>query len=513
MITLLPERYRFRSLEHFNYLDMKTIIINILLCAMLCTMVACDSWLDTTPPSQVPEEDQFDDEFGFRQALIGCYIGMADVDLYGKQLTWYSVEMQSGQYSIHTQAQIYAMGTYQYTTQRALTVLNSVWEKAYNVIANANNALKFIDKRQGVLDPISYRMIKGELLAIRAMLHFDLMRLYGYGNLANRTDKSTRLTIPYVKDYDKEITLQQTYDKTIELIINDLTDALGLLDDEPITGKHPADYYDALNDDGFFSDRTFRLNYFAVKALLARVYMWEGSNASIALARQEALDVIREGERLQLYQWITTDVVSTDPIHSTEHITSLNIPAFTDRLSDYFLYNFLEGTAYNAIKLSEDGLEDIYYETGTGENADYRLEKLFFRNSNGYYTPLKLAQDRSSGYLKLNRMPLIRLPEMYLIVAESYLQGANINLTEAVSYLKTLREKRSNYIDISGYTRDELLTCLMNEYRREFLCEGVTFFYFKRIGATDIPNLTVEMSDEKYLWPYPAIEREMGHVQ
>ena len=503
MITLLPERYRFRSLEHFNWLDMKTIIINILLCAMLCTMVACDSWLDTTPPSQVPEEDQFDDEFGFRQALIGCYIGMADVDLYGKQLTWYSVEMQSGQYSIHTQAQIYAMGTYQYTTQRALSVLNSVWEKAYNVIANANNALKFIDKRQGVLDPISYRMIKGELLAIRAMLHFDLMRLYGYGNLANRTDKSTRLTIPYVKDYDKEITLQQTYDKTIELIINDLTNALGLLDDEPITGKYPADYYDALNDDGFFSDRTFRLNYFAVKALLARVYMWEGSDASIALARQEALDVIREGERLQLYQWITTDVVSTDPIHSTEHITSLNIPAFTDRLSDYFLYNFLEGTAYNAIKLSEDGLEDIYYETGTGENADYRLEKLFFRNSNGYYTPLKLAQDRSSGYLKLNRMPLIRLPEMYLIVAESYLRGANINLTEAVSYLKTLREKRSNYIDISGYTRDELLTCLMNEYRREFLCEGVTFFYFKRIGATDIPNLTVEMSDEKYLWPYP----------
>lgn len=38
-----------------------------MLCVILCTMVACDSWLDTTPPSQVPEEDQFDDEFGFRQ--------------------------------------------------------------------------------------------------------------------------------------------------------------------------------------------------------------------------------------------------------------------------------------------------------------------------------------------------------------------------------------------------------------------------------------------------------------
>ena len=54
---------------------MKTIIKNIVLCVILCTMVACDSWLDTTPPSQVPEEDQFDDEFGFRQLLYrygGC---------------------------------------------------------------------------------------------------------------------------------------------------------------------------------------------------------------------------------------------------------------------------------------------------------------------------------------------------------------------------------------------------------------------------------------------------------
>ena len=158
-------------------------------------------------------------------------------------------------------------------------------------------------------------------------------------------------------------------------MIKDLTDALGLLDDEPITGKHPADYYEALNDDGFFSDRSFRLNYYAVKALLARVYMWEGSDASIALARQEALDVIRDGERLGLYRWITTDVVGTDPVHSTEHIASLNIPAFTDRLKDFYLYNFLEGTEYNAIKLSEGNMISIYEEEGDGENADYRREK------------------------------------------------------------------------------------------------------------------------------------------
>lgn len=492
---------------------MKIIMKYIVLCTMLYTTVACDSWLDTTPPSQVQEKDQFGDEFGFRQALIGCYIGMAEENLYGKQLTWYAVEMQSGEYSIHTQANIYGLGTYQYTTQPAMTVLNNVWLSAYKVIANANNALKFIDDRQNVLDPISYRMIKGELLAVRAMLHFDLMRLYGYGNLVNRADRASRATIPYVTEYAKEMTPQLSYDETIQAVIRDLTDALSLLNDEPITGVHPADYYEALNDDGFYSDRTFRLNYFAVKALLARVYMWEGSDASIGLARQEALDVIREGERLGLYRWITTDLVGTDPIHSTEHIASLNIPAFADRLSDYYLYNFLEGTQYEAIKLEEGDLISIYDEDGEGENADYRRERLFFRNANGLYTPLKLTQDRASDYLRLNRMPLIRLPEMYLIVAESFLRGADINLNEAISYLSTLRVNRSNYITIDGYTREQLLTCLMNEYRREFLCEGVTFFYYKRLGMTDLPSLSLEMNDTRYMWPYPAVEREMGRVQ
>ncbi len=47
-------------------------------------------------------------------------------------------------------------------------------------------------------------------------------------------DKSTKPTVPYVTDYDKEMTPQLSYDQTIELIVKDLTDALGLLDDEPL---------------------------------------------------------------------------------------------------------------------------------------------------------------------------------------------------------------------------------------------------------------------------------------
>ncbi|MFR7808302.1 MAG: hypothetical protein ACLU4N_02865 [Butyricimonas faecihominis] len=135
------------------------------------------------------------------------------------------------------------------------------------------------------------------------------------------------------------------------------------------------------------------------------------------------------------------------------------------------------------------------------ENADYRRER--FRNSNGYYTPLQKCRIVHRIFKTKPGTPLIRLPEMYLIVAESYLRGANIDLTEAVLF-EDVAENRSNYID-SGYTRDELLT-LMNEYRREF-CRGCPSS-ISRIGA-DIPNSTIVMSDENICGLIPLLN-EMG---
>lgn len=64
------------------------------------------------------------------------------------------------------------------------------------------------------------------------------------------------------------------------MIINDLEAAEKLLKEYDLSQKHPA-YYTSIDADGFFKDRTLRLNYYAVKALEARVYLWEGSKESI----------------------------------------------------------------------------------------------------------------------------------------------------------------------------------------------------------------------------------------
>ena len=55
----------------------------------------------------------------------------------------------------------------------------ALWTGMYNLIANLNVLLEKCDSEGSVLYPNYYPYVKGEALALRAMLHFDLLRLYG----------------------------------------------------------------------------------------------------------------------------------------------------------------------------------------------------------------------------------------------------------------------------------------------------------------------------------------------
>ncbi len=220
---------------------MKKYIFIIIVLSLTIIPTSCNRWLDVTPPSQVREEKQFNSADGFQQALIGCYIGMTDDVLYGKALTWSTIELMAGQFEglQPLTSNDYNISQFNYKTTNALNYIDGIWAKAYNVISNANNALKFIELNRTVLDEINYKLIKGELLAIRAYMHLDLLRLYGNGNLANRTDLDSKQTIPYVTELKKEMTAQRSYKETFELLINDLKEAITLLEEDPVTRLRP----------------------------------------------------------------------------------------------------------------------------------------------------------------------------------------------------------------------------------------------------------------------------------
>lgn len=486
-----------------------TAIIKYTLAALviICTASSCKKgWLDVTSAAQIRAEDQFKSEAGFRDALMGVYIGMTDPALYSRDMTWNLVDLLSQQYNTLTSlASYYEVQAYQYKSVRGMPKVDALWNKSYGVIANINSALAQIDNNKAVLHPISYAIIKGELLGLRAFLHFDLLRLYGYGNIANRTDLDGKLALPYVLQLSKVATPQLSYAQTFELLQKDISASLELLKEDPVYKviTRPSDYYTLVNRDGFYSKREQRMNYYAVKALQARSLTWQGGAANLAAARQAAEEVIAASPA-KLIDPATSP--SSDRILYAEHLFNLNVTAF-ENIVNRFLTAEL-ATDYNALFLLRANAEALYETANVNIGVpDKRYNTLLELQARGM-VPVKLHQ-RNNG--TRNIMPLITLPEMYYIAAEYYIET---DLPKAIQNINIVRKSRGIIQDIPATAVKTTVTDeLMKEYRKEFISEGQLFFFYKRLGKTTFPGLpsSITGNDKIYLLPYPDSEIEFGN--
>lgn len=101
---------------------------------------------------------------------------------------------------------------------------------------------------------------------------------------------------------------------------------------------------------------------------------------------------------------------------------------------------------------------------------------------------------------------MIRIPELYYIAAECYATGTNPNLEEAMSLLNTMRERRGVYSKLESLDKEQVIDEIKKEYRKEFLSEGVMFYYYKRTGAINVPNNDEVMTDNEYVLPNPEFK-------
>ena len=484
-------------------------------------MTSCESWLDETSNSEIREEDHFSTEVGFRQSLIGCYINMTDESLYGKELSWGMVETLGRQFQPYTtsaSSSNYYIQNYNYKHSTTVARVENIWAKAYNVIANANAALAVIDEKETMMNPTNYSVIKGEFLAIRAYMHFELMRLYGYGNWANRkAEIDAKYAVPYVTSVSKNPTDQVKTSEFFKLLIADLEEAAKYLAEDPVTGKHEWSHYEELNEDGFYDYRNLHLNYYAVKALQARVYLWEGSADSKAKALAAATEVIDDYytnavSAGNVVRWMGDTDFNSYPALALEHIFGLNINAERfNNLTAAYLKTALADTDDDAYYLTNADTYAIY----ENSNTDYRFTKLMQSQLTGTmvgFLPLKLQQTNGAQQLFSYRIPLMRMPEMYYIAAECHL--ANKDVKAALDLLTVVRNQRGVYEVLdAAMSVEQAMEEIKKEYHKEFLLEGVMFYYYKRTGADVLPNMDTPMTDEQYVLPYPEFELQNGRIQ
>lgn len=147
-----------------------------------------------------------------------------------------------------------------------------------------------------------YQMIKGEALALRGFLHFDLFRLFGpvYGV------DSTLESIPYYKEFALDVQPTLIGTEFMKNVIVDLRAAKDLLSTDPIITNGVA----GDPSDKFKSKRNLRLNYYAVQGLLSRAYMYIGELDSALVYAQNVIDVHE-----RIFPWVTRNeaVAGTEP--------------------------------------------------------------------------------------------------------------------------------------------------------------------------------------------------------
>ena len=520
---------------------MKHFFIYCLIFSMI-GMTSCEDWLDVKPKSEIDAEELFETEAGFKDALTGIYISMTSRDTYGQNLSWGGVEYLAWSYrSLMKSRESYRdFMEYSYDAMYSKDIIDNIWKQQYNTIAQINYLLKSLETNGDMLNPTLYNVVKGEALALRAFLHFDIMRLYGKGNIEKNPSILDERCIPYVLKYGKHITDQKTYRETFELIHNDINEALEYLKSDPLyynEVKRPADYEEVTNNVFFkgtsTKGRETRMSYPAVKLLEARVWLWEGNKEK---ANEVAQDLIKgfekyvtEGDGIHSWATESPDVVASsnstnkDFVFNGELLFALDVFKLSDYLESY--YAELSGGTQNENRMTQSLSNlDYLYDWGWGYGAKFCESDLRWQN---WYTGLDYnTQERWVTKIKKtdlskysNTLPLMRISEAYLIATEYAIDKGDT--AKAIEYLNFLKRKRNispDFFLASTLDAKALRLEVAKEYWKEFVQEGQLFFYYKRVNE---PKMLLhgyngqlfkskDMSNKEYQLPYPDIEQDLG---
>lgn len=467
-------------------------------------ITGCAKFLDLPPRDKFPQETLFNDEQGFMDALTGVYIGMdkpnnaATQGLYTNNLSIGMLSILANNYP-NAQSSAFANSLYANTSRYSYTdagvknEIAGIWGGMYNNIANLNNLLLHIDDKRGLFTRDNYYRVKGEALALRALFHFDLARMFGQPPLTGANEKA----IPYITQFNIVSTPLVTLNTALDSCISDLQKAKVLLAQTDTTAIQKASY------DLFSAYTQNHMNYWATQALLARTYLYKGDFPN-AMANAQA--VIGSGK----FPLITGNVASLanptrDRLFSQELIFSLYSTSVKT------INNSLFEQSASSFVLAVANKTSIYL-GATGSALDYRYLSWFDNNSTNQNVPSKFFQNAGLPYFLQNNIPLIRASELYYIAAEC---AGVANVGAGLSYLNKVRAARGLTQLTTTTINDPLKLSdeIMKEYQREFIQEGQTFFYYKRLNK-DLAlasGTSAIVPVGAYVFPIPDKEIEYNH--
>lgn len=463
---------------------------------------SCKKYLTVNPKTQMPQDVIFSTEGGFKDALTGVYIQMKNNSTYGGALTQTTIESLTSSWDVTSNSNEQRIGLFNYSDAGVQGSFESIWGQQYATIASVNAILSQIDAKKSVFTtPGLYEMIKGECLALRAYLHFDMLRLFGPvpGNTASAM-------LPYVTVLSNTPNAKVSYTTFQNALYKDLNDAESIIKSvDPIIQysvsqlKNPSVNSGFNPSDTFFAFRYLRMNYYAVKGLQARVYLWFNDNPKAYECAKLVIDAKNTDGTPKFRLGTIADYTAKDFVLTSEHLFGLyDFDMFNKYTSRYSSGTYKKGSSESTIKTQ------LYGNTGTDIRESSLWELITLQNGTKCYVIKKYqaaANNLVTSTTDFKQIPMLRLSEMYLIAAEA------APYAEGVEYLKTFRTARNIGNMVAPANPSALQTEIIKEYRKEFYAEGQGFFNYKRLNLPKASFLFApSAATVNYVVPVPKTE-------
>jgi SusD family. len=453
----------------------------LIIVLLVFALTGCSkSFLELKNPQSVPLLETINDLASLTTAANGAYVPFKNVDYYNRTFTLlpdllgdnvFISRLNGGRYLPQDNFAISAGDGY----------VSGAWTAMYQVIVNATLAIQGGAKLE--LTPSVYQLL-GEMYGIRALAHFDLVRMFAQPY--NYTSDASHPGVPIITEVKTEIISppRATVAEVYRQIIADLEKSLQFMNAPIKQGKFtPA----------------------AANALLSKVYLYMGN---WQMAEKYATDAINGP-----YSLLTRSayVASWNADFSTESLFEV-VNTATDNPGSNGIGYLYEQTKYGEALATGD----LYAQYAVGD-IRRSLIQVGERTSgtNVFESPAYFVKKYPRGASNnSDHIKVLRLSEVYLIRAEARAELGKTDPSKtalAQADLNTIVQRADPSeagITLSG---DALVERILLERRKELAFEGNRFFDLTR-RKKDVRHIrsveerTITYPNDRLIMPIPLRE-------
>ncbi|HEY1005904.1 MAG TPA: RagB/SusD family nutrient uptake outer membrane protein [Sphingobacteriaceae bacterium] len=418
------------------------------------SLSSCSDFLDVEPTNSGDAKTAIQTPGDAQVMMNGIMRSMTSSSYYGRDFIMYG-DAKGGDLTVYSQGRGLD-GLYTFNHAASTGSYSGFWSQLYHGILQTNTLLQAIESLEAS-GTTGFNTAKGQALTARAVMYFDLVRLYGK---AYDDDKSSFGVPNITTTLDASAQpVRASVEQNYQQILADLIAAA------PLLPKTKSNGY---------------LNYYGNLAMQARVYLYMKDYANALKAAEEIIN-----------SKVYTPYSNEDWVNSwktqfgSESVFELAMTPTENDLGNGSLSIYMRrkghgsssalgmfmASDYFLDRLSEDPMDVRWGVMSYDETSDTRMGTVY------KYSGSTALEGDGKGVPTAVNIKVIRLSEIYLIAAEAALAS---DPQKAADYLNVIRKRSPGLLPATAATVS--LDMILDERSKELIGEGHRFFDMIRLN-------------------------------